>query len=109
MVERTCSRWFILSAKHGLLSPDEVVAPYDQSLKQATTAERRTWSQAVLKSLDGAAGALAGCVVEIHAGGEYRAFGIAEGLKTRGAQVVVPTLGLAIGRQLAFYKHERSR
>jgi hypothetical protein len=28
----TCSRWYILSAKHGLLSPDALIAPYDVTL-----------------------------------------------------------------------------
>jgi hypothetical protein len=31
-VERTCDRWFILSAKHGLVEPDRVLAPYDEIL-----------------------------------------------------------------------------
>lgn len=108
-VERTCSRWFILSAKHGLLTPDEVVAPYDQTLMRATTAERRAWSRAVLNALDAALGSLAGIVVEIHAGAEYREFGLEQGLNARGAVVEVPTKGLPIGRQLAFYKREREK
>jgi len=33
--EATCDRWFILSAKHGLLAPDEVVEPYDVKLGRA--------------------------------------------------------------------------
>lgn len=108
-VERTCTRWFILSAKHGLLSPDEVVAPYDQSFKRTTSTERRSWGQAVLKALDAVIVSFNGVVVEIHAGAEYRAFGVEEGLRARGVEIVVPTLGLGIGRQLAFYKREREK
>ena len=108
MVERTCTRWFILSAKHGVISPEEIVAPYDQSLKRATSAQRRSWSQAVLQALEAAAGPLSRCVIEIHAGAEYRSFGLEQGLRIRGVQVIVPALGLPIGRQLAFYKRERN-
>jgi hypothetical protein len=107
MVERSCARWFILSAKHGLIAPEDVTAPYDQSLKRATSAQRRVWSEAVLNALDATMGPLGGTIVEIHAGAEYRAFGLERGLEVRGAVVEVPTLGLPIGRQLAFYKRKR--
>ncbi|WP_395858435.1 DUF6884 domain-containing protein [Arthrobacter sp. KBS0702] len=30
--ELTCDRWYILSAKHGLLHPDEIIQPYDMRL-----------------------------------------------------------------------------
>lgn len=30
--EKTCDRWYILSAKHGLVHPDEVLEPYDVKL-----------------------------------------------------------------------------
>jgi hypothetical protein len=30
--ERTCDRWYILSAKHDLVHPDEVIEPYDVRL-----------------------------------------------------------------------------
>ena len=44
---------------------------------------------------------------EIHAGSDYRDFGLTDGLLLRGALVVVPTLGLTQGRQLAFYANAR--
>lgn len=34
--EATCERWFILSAKHGLVYPDEVIEHYDVRLGRAT-------------------------------------------------------------------------
>jgi hypothetical protein len=40
-VERSCDQWWILSAEHGLVSPDEGLAPYDLSLKNAGRATRR--------------------------------------------------------------------
>jgi hypothetical protein len=38
--EATGCPWFILSAKHGLLSPDRVVAPYEKTLTTLPVAER---------------------------------------------------------------------
>lgn len=41
----------ILSAKHGLVSLDQVVAPYNESLTSATRAARRRWADGVLAGL----------------------------------------------------------
>lgn len=43
-VEQTCDRWFILSALHGLVHPDEVLEPYDQALSSASSRARLAWS-----------------------------------------------------------------
>jgi len=51
-VESSCGRWWILSAKHGLVDPDAVLAPYEQELTTASAAERRRWSGRVLEQLD---------------------------------------------------------
>lgn len=40
-VEASCDRWFVLSAKHGVLPPKTVIEPYDVALKDAGRAERR--------------------------------------------------------------------
>ena len=102
-VERTCDRWFVLSAKHGLVDPDTVLEPYDQTLKMAGTAERQQWSAAVLKALNLQLGSFSSTVFEIHAGDGYRAFGLEDGIRELGGQVTVPTDGLSLGQQLAFY------
>jgi hypothetical protein len=47
-VEASCDRWFILSARHGLVDPDEVVEPYDESLVAAGVGERHAWAERVL-------------------------------------------------------------
>ena len=36
-------RWLILSARHGLVDPETVLAPYDLSLHQLSAAERQAW------------------------------------------------------------------
>jgi hypothetical protein len=38
-------RWAILSAKHGLVMPDRVIAPYDLTLSKMNSAEQRAWAE----------------------------------------------------------------
>src|SRR4051794_37671453 len=75
-VAQTCDRWFILSAKHGLLAPSDVLEPYDDTLNAKSRAQRRAWSGDVLGSLRTQLDQLAGCVFEIHAGASYWDFGL---------------------------------
>ena len=103
-VQRTCDRWFVLSAKYGVLDLDEVIAPYDETLTTPSTAARRAWSAKVLHQLEGHLGDLAGHTFEIHAGAAYRDFRLADGLARRGASVEVPAEGLRQGQQLRFYR-----
>jgi hypothetical protein len=107
-VERSCGRWFILSAKHGLLDPDTVIGPYDVTLGKATTAKRRRWSNRVLADLRERVPDLERATFEIHAGSAYRDFGLATGLQSSGARVEIPIEGLTQGEQLAFYRTSRA-
>lgn len=106
-VEQTCDRWFVMSALHHILEPDDLIAPYDVTLVGTTRETRRRWSQETLAAIDKKLGNVRGYVFEVHAGSDYRDFGLTEGLLRRGALVVVPTLGLTQGRQLAFYTNAR--
>ena len=108
-VERSCDRWFILSAKHGLLEPDEVIDTYDECLADIGRSARRAWSARVLQQLETTLGPLAGTEFEVHAGADYHAFGLADGLRARGADVDIPTARLRQGEQLAFYAGDRAR
>lgn len=105
-VERSCERWLILSAKHGLLDPDSVIAPYDETLTTAGAGARRAWSRRVLEQLRAELGDLGAHTFEIHAGAAYVSFGLKEGLVAAGARVEEPLAGLGIGRRLAFYRRE---
>ena len=40
-VESTGLPWSVLSAKHGVVHPDEVIAPYDLTLNSMKVADRR--------------------------------------------------------------------
>jgi hypothetical protein len=103
-VERSCDQWWVLSAKHGLVHPDDVLSSYDVTLKDVGRLVRREWSARVLEELDERVQPGPGDVVEIHAGTEYRDFGLVDGLRARGCKIEVPTAGMRIGHQLQFYK-----
>ena len=45
--ESVGSCWFILSAKYGLVRPDEMIEPYEMTLNTMGVAERRNWSRRV--------------------------------------------------------------
>lgn len=50
-VESHCERWAILSAKHGLLMPNEEIEPYEQTLVGAPWSEVQSWHRRVHESL----------------------------------------------------------
>ncbi len=106
-VEAGCGQWFILSAKHGLLRPDTVIEPYDETLKGTSRGHKRAWSQRVLAQLRHELGDLHDLAVEIHAGQDYHAHGLVEGLRDAGATVELPTDGLTIGQRLSYYRDGR--
>lgn len=107
-VESSCDEWWILSAGHGLVHPDQVISPYDVTLKNASRADRRAWTQRVLLALDQQVRLGRGTIVEIHAGADYREFGLLDGLRARGCETSIPTLGMPIGSQLQFYARSRN-
>ena len=107
-VERTCGRWYVLSALHGLVAPGEELAPYDLKLKSLSQAERRAWSERVLTQLEAELGAVDGLAFEIHAGASYTNEGLVRGLRARTAAVELPAAGLGEAQELAFY-HEANK
>jgi hypothetical protein len=106
-VENTCDQWLVLSALHKLAEPGDLLTPYDVSLVGASRSARRMWAQETLAAIDHKLGDVRSYVFEIHAGSDYRDFGLTDGLLLRGAHVAVPTLGLTQGQQLAFYANAR--
>ena len=44
-------RIYILSAKYGLVGEDEIIAPYDETLKKKSVAERQAWARKVTDQL----------------------------------------------------------
>jgi hypothetical protein len=94
--------WFILSAEHALVDPDQVLPPYDLHLARTPIAHRRAWGEQAIDQLADALGSLDGAVVEVHAGAAY-VDAIREPLTRRGAILSTPLQGLQQGRQLAWY------
>ena len=45
--EARADAWYILSAEHGLLHPDQVVAPYERTLNNMRKPERLAWASRV--------------------------------------------------------------
>jgi hypothetical protein len=70
-ISSRCDEWAILSAKHGLVLPDQVIAPYDVTLSGYTEDQRRTWRNLVGDQLATTWGREA--VYMVLAGAEYRA------------------------------------
>ena len=96
--------WFILSAKHGLLSPDAWIEPYDLALSSLSTKERREWSKSVLTDLVETAPNLLGKNIEIHAGKDYADFGLTQGLSELDAFVSRPLAHIGMWYQPAWYQ-----
>ena len=103
-VERSCDQWFVLSALHGLVDPDQLVEPYDVTLNTMGREERRRWATGVVRALQGRLGTLQGHHFELHAGANYLDFGLMDALIRHGATVSWPTRGLPMGKQLQYYR-----
>ncbi|SRR6266478_2356864 len=101
-VEALDARWLILSAKYGVVDPDEVIAPYEVTLNSMGTGERREWAHRVTAQLRSRCHR--GDTVVILAGESYREH-LVPILKEWGCAVEVPMRGLGIGRQLAWLKN----
>lgn len=96
---RFCSAWYILSAKHGVVHPRDLLSPYNQSLRFMSVQERAAWRERVRARL------LAlypnGDVdFVVLAGAEYGK--ALEGLP----RVETPLKGLGIGKRMAWLKAE---
>lgn len=96
-IESNCERWFILSAKYGLLSPDEIIAPYEETLKSKSRIERMEWADNVWLNLGNILSP--NDKVLILAGDKYREYLVPK-IRERGCLVEIPLEGLGIGRQL---------
>jgi hypothetical protein len=103
--ERSGHPWLILSALHGLVSPNVVLEPYDVTLKRMSRQERASWGNRVVEQLGARFASRRGVVFEIHAGDEY-AGAIEVPLRRLGADIARPLKGLRIGEQLRWYARQ---
>lgn len=104
IIERAGADWLILSAKHGLVEPDAVIAPYDLTLNTMGVSARQAWAREVIPSLLGRAKDI-GRVVML-AGQSYSQY-LTGSLAEHGIDVSEPMRGLRQGEQLAWLsKHQ---
>jgi uncharacterized HhH-GPD family protein len=102
LAERGGQPWFVMSAEHGLVAPQEWLAPYDRYLGDTPESYRRVWGAWVVARLELLTGDLRGRTVEVHAGHTY-VDAIRGPLRARGAGLVEPLAGLTMGQRLAWY------
>ena len=95
--EKTGRPWFVLSAKHGLVPPDKVIAPYDCTLKNMGVADRRRWASNVLTQLEPHLEVVE--AVTVLAGKTYYEF-LEPPLRNRGLALCIPMDGLRFGERL---------
>ena len=94
--------WYILSAEHGLVAPDEWLSPYERYLPDTPPSFRAAWGDWVVERLELLGGSLYGRVIEVHAGGAH-----VEAMRTqlaaKGAVLLEPLSGLSMGERLSWY------
>lgn len=100
---RKADQWYILSAKYGLLAPDTVIAPYDETLNTMRAADRRVWAARVVRDLKKVL--VPGDHVVMLAGQRYRA-DLMDPIQQIGCTAEVPMQGLGIGKQLGWLKQQ---
>jgi hypothetical protein len=98
-VEGMREPWFVLSAKHGLVHPDDRVESYELTLNTMGKADRHRWAERVLSQLGQHLRAVDS--VTFLAGQRYREF-LEPALRDMGLAVSVPMRGLKIGEQLSW-------
>jgi len=85
---------YILSAKHGLLSLDEEIEPYNQTLNEMSAAKIKTWSEEILQQINHVSD-INNTKYIFLAGDKYRKY-----LLPHLKDYAIPLKGLRIGEQL---------
>lgn len=101
--EATCERWYVLSAKHGLIAPDQVLDPYDVKLGRGHRDPAKDappiwdWAAMVHAQLEVALADVTDPLLVTLAGEQYRTI-----LYKSPWPSEVPMQGLGIGQQLGW-------
>lgn len=97
--ELTCDRWYVLSAKHGLVHPDTVLEPYDMKLgtNDRTSSPIHAWCNRVREQLAAELSGLENVTLTVLAGEQYR-------YAVYGSHWPheLPMVGMGIGQQLGW-------
>jgi hypothetical protein len=92
--ERFADKWFILSARYGLLEPNRVVETYEETLKGSSAERKRAWSRNVFAALEKQT--TPEDIITITAGEDYCKY-LVPLLEKRGNDVRRPVKGLSMG------------
>jgi hypothetical protein len=100
--------WFVISAKYGLLQPNQQVAPYDLRLDELSQVDQAAWALGVAQQLlehVGDNATLRNIHIEIHASEVY-ADRLRDVLIAAGFCCSWPTKGLSQGELMAHYSQQ---
>lgn len=89
---------YILSAKHGLVNPDEIITPYDLTISRMPRSMRLKWAERVFRQISFVSDPNSDRFI-ILAGNDYRRH-----LMPRLSHAEAPLAGMPIGRQLSWLK-----
>ena len=93
----------ILSAKYGLLFPDDIIKPYDLTLNTMRSQQRKEWAKTVFYQMQNRLRLEDFDKIFFHAGKKYREHLIPK-LENIGIQCEIPLQHLSIGKQKEWYK-----
>jgi len=106
--EQRCDAWVILSAKRGLLGPDDVTEPYELRLSELAPPEQAAWAALVVRELRAR---YAGVAVEYIglAGSEYMGVLVGE-MRRQGLPIPQqPLLGFGIHDRMRWFADQMHR
>lgn len=102
--------WWIISARYGLIRPEQEIAPYDETITQLLNVDRAAWYVAVTHELlnqfadrPGPFHYMRETHVEIHAGSDY-ADNLCDVLIGCGLSAGKPLKGMGLPAQMRWYK-----
>lgn len=101
--EKVHDEWLILSALHQIVSPEQMLEPYNLTLNDASKEELISWSKDVFDTIKSKY--KNDTKIYIYAGSNYRKH-LQPLLEQHGYDVTVPMQGLGIGQQKAWLKKQ---
>ena len=102
-VEPTGMPWFILSAEYGLLHPDQRTDPYEKTLNEMRSWERKQWAEKVIHQMEHKLPKAEQIVVL--AGEKYREH-LMGYLRSRASSLEVRLKGLRLGEQKRWFNEQ---
>lgn len=101
-IKQNYKEWYILSAKYGLIRPDNIIENYNEYLPKTTLIYRKWWADNIFENLINNYNN--SIMVDIFAGKHYRKYLIPL-LLSKNYIVNIPLKGLGIGEQLKWFKN----